>query len=420
MATIPPLIDTALEELGTLGGTPFGLNVWLCDLQNETLERIYTTPESDDEFSGEPPAPDVINSRPVWSPDGDAIVWANLNSIEQTQSLMMFELEIGLLEEMPLDAPLPFAYFAPPELRWSAENIVFTQSLLNEETFLEEEFLYVVDPGDGTIISENLMAAGGEQNDFIVERLPLISPDGTTTLALRYFQAGWVLVDPQTGDQQPLDGLPELFSPLAPQGLSLLVDVDENYNYNWEVQGLEQPAPLDGYPRERIAISPDGDAVAYADSVLHILNEDGTVQDIAGSDSFADDFSAMILWGPTAWRVQGTTPIVDVEAQQETTEETEVDEEEAASPPVCEGSQPTRLSPETEARVISETVPMNVREEPSTGGNLIGQIPGGESFTVLESATCADGYTWVLISYGGLSGWVAEAGSEYFLEPSQP
>ncbi len=402
MATIPPLIDAALAELGTLGGTPFGLNLWLCDLRSDSLQRIYAVPGGDDDFTGEPPAPDVINSRPVWSPQGDALAWTVLDAETQAQSLLLYDVATESLEEMPLDAPLPFGFFAPPELRWGAETLYFTLSTLNEETFLDEERVYVVDPDTGAILSETLLATGGEQDDFIVERLPILGSEGEDYLALRYFQAGWLLADLRTGEQRPLLGLPERYSLLAPDGLSLLLDVDENYNYNWDVQGAEQPIPLAGYPLERIAIAPDGQAIAYADSVLNILGADGTRRQIAGSDGFADDFSARVFWGALAWRV----PASAAEAQ--------------AAPSVCEGAQPSRLQAEEAGRVISESVPMNVRTEPTTNGALVGQIPGGASFTVLETAVCAEGYAWVRVRYGDLEGWVAESSGEYFLEPAQP
>ncbi|MCA9913210.1 MAG: SH3 domain-containing protein, partial [Anaerolineae bacterium] len=158
---------------------------------------------------------------------------------------------------------------------------------------------------------------------------------------------------------------------------------------------------LNGYPRERITIAPDGGAIAYADSVLHILFSDGSVAEIANSDSFADDFSARILWGATQWRVAGTAQPVQIPL------------------PVCDGAQPSRLRAMDQGRVISETVPMNVRAEPTTSGSLIGQIPGGETFTVLSQAVCANGYAWAQVRYADFEGWVAEAGSEYFLEPDQ-
>jgi len=402
LTTFPPLIDEAIMELGTLGDVAFGFNFWLCDLATDTLERVYAVPGGDEAFTGEIPELPVVNSRPVWSPGGQLLAWASLEVSSQEQMLVLFDVEAGTLERSALDVPLPFGFFAPPELRWGENSIFFTVSTLNEETFLDEEFFYVIDPQRGEVVSENLLIAAGEQGDFILERLPIIGQDGLDYLALRYFQAGWVLANPRNGAQEPMPEFPELYAPSAPQGLSLLMDIDENYSYNWQVLGLAESVELNGYPRERITIAPDGQAVAYADSVLHVLYADGSTVEIANSDSFADDFSAMILWGATQWRVAGTSQTVQ------------------APLPVCDGAQPARLRTDTQGRVISDTVPMNVRNQPTTSGELVGQIPGGETFTVLSQAVCADGYAWVQVRYDDLEGWVAEAGADYFLEPAQP
>ncbi|MDL1899665.1 SH3 domain-containing protein [Anaerolineae bacterium CFX9] len=60
----------------------------------------------------------------------------------------------------------------------------------------------------------------------------------------------------------------------------------------------------------------------------------------------------------------------------------------------------------------------NVRETPTTSGNLLGQLPGGTRFTVLEGPVCADGYNWWRVSSDTLIGWTVEGrGSDYFLAP---
>ncbi len=63
----------------------------------------------------------------------------------------------------------------------------------------------------------------------------------------------------------------------------------------------------------------------------------------------------------------------------------------------------------------------NVRAEASKTGKLLGQIPGGESFDVLDGPTCADGLNWWQVRYGDLEGWTVEAaGIDYWLEPYDP
>lgn len=59
-----------------------------------------------------------------------------------------------------------------------------------------------------------------------------------------------------------------------------------------------------------------------------------------------------------------------------------------------------------------------VRSIPSTSGELLGEIPSGARFNVLEGPECADGFLWVRVDYNGLVGWTAEGNSGgYFVDP---
>ncbi len=61
----------------------------------------------------------------------------------------------------------------------------------------------------------------------------------------------------------------------------------------------------------------------------------------------------------------------------------------------------------------------NVRSTPSAAGQLLGQIPGGEVFTVLEGPVCGDSnIVWWRVSYNDLTGWTGEGQNlDYWAEP---
>ena len=45
-------------------------------------------------------------------------------------------------------------------------------------------------------------------------------------------------------------------------------------------------------------------------------------------------------------------------------------------------------------------------------------IPPGGTFIVLDGPRCGSGYTWWLVSYGGMIGWTAESGGySYWIQP---
>ena len=92
----------------------------------------------------------------------------------------------------------------------------------------------------------------------------------------------------------------------------------------------------------------------------------------------------------------------------------------AQDDPACPGAPLPRLVVGALARVLPGDA-NNVRDAASRNGALVGSIPGGEVFNVLEGPVCADGLNWWSVDYDGLLGWTVEgSGSEYWLEPYDP
>jgi|GEM_PF-2873301 hypothetical protein len=89
----------------------------------------------------------------------------------------------------------------------------------------------------------------------------------------------------------------------------------------------------------------------------------------------------------------------------------------AQEDPACPGAPLPQLTIGASARVLPGD-PNNVRDTPSRSGVLVGSIPGGEIFDVLDGPVCADGLNWWQIDYEAVSGWTVEgSGGEYWVEP---
>lgn len=59
-----------------------------------------------------------------------------------------------------------------------------------------------------------------------------------------------------------------------------------------------------------------------------------------------------------------------------------------------------------------------IRDIASTSGTMMGQIPGGSAFDVLDGPICADGFNWWQVRYNNITGFTVEgAADEYFVEP---
>jgi hypothetical protein len=87
---------------------------------------------------------------------------------------------------------------------------------------------------------------------------------------------------------------------------------------------------------------------------------------------------------------------------------------------VCPGALPSRLVIGEQGKV-TPGAGKNVRSEPSTGAELVGQIPGEDTFYVNDGPVCADGYTWWMVSSNEVYGWTVEGDNEdYWLEPYPP
>lgn len=86
----------------------------------------------------------------------------------------------------------------------------------------------------------------------------------------------------------------------------------------------------------------------------------------------------------------------------------------------CPGTLASRLVAGEQGRVAPGNA-NNIRSTASTDGQLLGEIPAGGTFLILEGPTCAGGYAWWRVDYNGTVGWTVEGSdTEYWLEPAGP
>lgn len=82
----------------------------------------------------------------------------------------------------------------------------------------------------------------------------------------------------------------------------------------------------------------------------------------------------------------------------------------------CPGVLPSRLRPGDRARVTPGD-PNRLRDLAGLSGRIIGEMPGGSSFIVIEGPVCSDRYAWYRVDFDGIRGWTAESGNgDYWLE----
>lgn len=398
LMTLPRALQEAIETIGSAGGGPLPTHLWLCDTRTDTLRRILEVPGGDAPFEGEFPDLPLIISMPAWSPDSSKLAWSSILFPEGTTRITVFDVDGEPGFAFPIELPEdPFGVPVPPTVNWiSTEQLIF-DSFGFSEGFEQEEYVNIVDVNAPQDITTTLLDRSGETDDFIIDRVLLGGE--SPAYALRFFEQGWLRADLFTGERTPLNGLPELYNPQAPDGARLWLDIDTDFFYNWQTPDRSVTIPTT--PPSRVAIAPDGENIAWADSSLKMaISATQEVAVVSNSEGFADDAGAWLIWGGEAYRLRPGAAL------------------QAASLPTCEGAQQSRLRVGDTARVVQPTIPNNVRLEPSTSATLIGQVPGGGSFTVLDGPVCADGYAWYQLQLGDLLGWTAEGSSDtYFLEP---
>jgi hypothetical protein len=401
--TEPRAVTDTIAAIGGVGGGPLPSNAYLCDVATGTLTKIADQPADFAFFSEDRLDAFVTRSMPAFSPDGASIAWAEMahpSFVVTVQTLNLATLESN---SVVVALPEPFGIPVAPIVYWFDEGLAALVYDLDDVTFQATTELHFFD-ASGAITSEVLIHTEGETSEFIDQYLP-VRYEGAMHLALRFSESGWFLVEPTSGARLSVAGLPALTMPNVPNSLQLLFDVDENYNMNWRAVGGANERSFPNYMMGRIALSPDGQRVAFAGGVLEVWNSvDNSVVAVPNTDGFADDFLANVVWGNGEWVWVSNAPVAQVVPQSVT----------------CEGTQPSRLTPNTLARVAEATIPNNVRDAASTAGTLVGQIPGGATFTVIQGPVCADGYAWYEIQFGDLIGWTAEGTSDtYWLEPLQ-
>lgn len=81
--------------------------------------------------------------------------------------------------------------------------------------------------------------------------------------------------------------------------------------------------------------------------------------------------------------------------------------------------QAARLWPGGSGRVsLYPNLPNRLRSSPSYYSTVLGYIPAGANFSVMDGPFCENGLQWWRVNYNGIVGWTVEGnGSTYYLEP---
>ncbi len=397
-----------LERTGGIGGGALPTDIWVLDIASSLITHVAQQPPDAAFFTDGVPDKAVSRSNPVWSPDGAMLAWTEQTYPDFVNQLAVYDFASGSAEIVASGLPPQAGVPAPIEFLWGTAGFVLRSVSMDSAGNFSDAFL--VYDAEGNQVST---IAVGSSEHLMIDYF-LIEQGGQEYIAVLYNDYLWDLIDPLTGNIQPLTGAPEMYVVLAPEtSLSLALLLDANGElilrafYPDGTQAVEFYAGL--FAEERITLSPSGSTVAFSNFLPMIPRYENTIRvwrDGQGAnvpDVSPDQIVNQVAWGPLAWRVrEGQTsglPIPDAV--------------------ICPGAPHLQLAVGRQGRVVENLPPNNVRSEPTINSQRLSEIPGGGVFTVIGGPVCADNYAWWQVDYNGLVGWTAEGeGETYWLEPA--
>jgi len=382
-----------------VGFTPS--NIWVLDTATGSAFRPAEQPANASYQVAGAPDVGVMRGAPAWSPDGSKLAWSQYVSPEARWQLAVYDFNSGTVSVVVDNLPAPYAdggIIPLHEVMWGVRGILVRNVAINPGTGEFDDTLHLYAP-DGTPIHATLIGSSSTEFAFLIK---LVQYMGQERLGVSYPSGRRFMIDPATGDQQPMETLPELYSTAAaPANAATVVTnvvTDEQGTFaSWMVNypGGQRSDPLPGFHGvpDDIAISPEGQSVAYITDAVYIWTS-GQITAIPGTQGLAAPWDVAVVWGPNAWRVPsglGAGPA-------------------ALGPTVSACALAPRLTLGGTGQV-TPGLPNALRSLPQTGpaSTIYAWIPGGATFSVVGGPQCdGQGRYWWQVAYQGVTGWTPE------------
>jgi hypothetical protein len=375
-------------------GKEWPSNLWIVDLSSGYQTLIASQPDN-----AQTVADEVLRSHPLWSPDGNMIAWAE--SHQDDSVLVVFNLITQETKVVAHQLPVPkngtsvlSSLYAWTPLGIMVEKIDYGPPYIhNGFTFYDAFGNIVLDtpplPEGSDPKAAFLITNADSVNLLIQSKLEWAVVNFTRSkgktpkngILLRYAQGG------------------EQVSPrIAPAVM------DEAGDLQWAVSSPDGKSLTTLTSSTPPIFSLKGRAILYAqaDAKMKLWRADSDGGAVTITLPWSPDG---IITGKDAYTLQPGIATQFITSTR------------------CESSNlPFRLSVGNGQVLNNATA--NIRFDPRRDAKLLGQIPAGESFKVLDWPRCSGGIAWWYVdnvsnhTVAGLPGWVAEGtGNTYWLEP---
>lgn len=380
--------QAAQDATQGVGGGTLPTNLWLMDTATGDTTLIAGQPDA---AAG---GAEVARGAPAWSPDGTRLAWTE--GVDES-ALVVYDVAAGTSAVVREGIPSQTLTGTPAYIKdWTQTGILF-ERVEFDASFLPYNAGFVFYGPDGSLIAELPPIASEENVYYFIQ-----TEDGREHFLFMDADGAWLTMDALTGEVQPAPGGTMTRVAIGRADTSLRLDppvlLDGTDQAQWDVYSSDGTllTSLSGdYP----LLSPSGRQVLYA--------YNGPTLSIWRSDEEGGPYTletpwqsfAPTVWGITTYRLErgGARVIADIH---------------------CAGSVlPFRLRGGSSSLVLGDS-PNNVRETYHLDSAVLGQIPAGETFDVLDGPQCMEGIAWWYVRYGDLIGWTAEGqGDEYWLAP---
>lgn len=330
----------------------------------------------------------------AWSPDSTQLVYfqnhTSFEKVNRTGQIISFEVATSQ-RTVIADATEPIW-----RLRWSGNNIVADTNVYSSAGSLVTSYAL-----NDRMTSNYSFPYHG--NDYVmVDSAAVIPHDGRV-----------YVMDLMTGEYSVVDGYESSVSATSPENSFVFVkddnDTRPSFVINPKTGAIFTPPKQAPYAVD-FTFAPDGQHFAYI-----LLSTSVNISDLSGKEVVVDFKADTIIWGAKQYTVASKTgdqsaPVTPTDAFGPTTTASE-----------CGGMPSVGLVSGGQGRVSVGSGPNRIRSAASASADVIGQIPEGAIFTVIDGqGVCSDDIHWIQVESQGIIGWTAEgANGQVFLEVVQ-
>ena len=309
MAAYRSTATLAVEVAKTSGTMPrvdLPSNIWLMDLNTGDALRIVDQPPDASYLKAPNTDKYLVRSTPTWSPDSRYLAWTQLlvdvtnPSIppQGVNQLVVYSLDTRTESIVSPMLPAQSGISGVLPTSWGTPGIAILSLTPHGPGNSSAEQAILIFDIKGNLLSKITLAQ--------IYEFAWVKDSDQTFLAMLgktadNSAAQWLLVDPVTSRIFSMPGVPEMYSLLAPNGLSVFPTI-LGVAPEWEIAGTGRSklGNIDDVYvfTHALTISPDGQQIAFIQQGAAYVYTDGQLAKVANADA------AGLGWGPVGWRVR--------------------------------------------------------------------------------------------------------------------